>query len=48
MPAPRTITLRFRGKDGQFRLQVDPSEHFTALTTKVKILFLLTQGVRVC
>ena len=35
MPPAKTITLRFESKDGQFRLNVTPQDHFTSLLSPI-------------
>lgn len=35
MSSPKSILLRFEGKDGQFRLTVNPTDQFTSLLSRV-------------
>lgn len=43
MPPPKTITLRFESREGQFRLQVSPKDEFTSLLSPVRDWSLLFQ-----
>ena len=38
MPPPKTITLAFQSRNGQFRLSVDPDIQFTDLLSGVSVL----------
>lgn len=38
MSSPKSILLRFEGKDGQFRLTVNPTDQFTSLLSRVSSL----------